>query len=201
MIVTLLSVLTLMGSWIFGSDATALAFTPAEVSLLFPAPLTRRALMGYKLFRAQVAVLINSLIWVFMLRRGGTSLPGLLRALAIWTLFSTLNLHRLGAALVRTSSREHGGAGLRRHAGSIVAFTLVGLAVLAGVFEHRRELAPAFGAGAFFPALGHALANPPASWGLYPFHLVVAPAFAHTMSQWERAIGPALLVLAFHSRR
>src|SRR6185369_1991614 len=42
-IVVLLAVITLMGSWVFGSDATALAFTQAEVSILFPAPLTRRS--------------------------------------------------------------------------------------------------------------------------------------------------------------
>src|SRR5262249_11475260 len=105
----------------------------------------------------------------------------------------------LGAALVRTSWREHAGAGVKRHAWSIAAFVLVGVAVLAGVVQHRRELAPAFGAGAFFTALGHALSNPPASWGLYPFHLVVAPTFAHTVSEWRRAIWPALLVLAFHA--
>lgn len=199
MIVTVLAVLTLMGSWIFGSDSTALAFTPAELSLLFPAPISRRALMGYKLFRAQIAVLINSLIWVFLLRRGGSSLPGVLRATAVWTLFSTLNLHRLGAALVRTSWREHAGAGLRRHWVSTAAFIFVGVAVLAGVAQHWHELVSAFGAGAFFTALGQALANPPASWGLFPFHLVVAPTFAHTVGEWGRDIVPALLVLGFHA--
>ncbi len=198
MIVTVLAVLTLMGAWIFGSDATALAFTPAELSLLFPAPITRRALMGYKLFRSQIAVLVNSLIWVFVLRRGGSLLPAGIRAIAVWTFFSTLNLHRLGAALVRTSWREHAGAGLRRHRVSIAAFVLVGLAVLAGLTQHRRELMSAFGAGAFFTALGQALARPPASWALYPFHLVVAPTFAHTVPEWARTIAPALLVLAFH---
>jgi ABC-2 type transport system permease protein len=199
MIVTLLIVLTLMGSWVFGSDATALAFTPAELSLLFPAPLSRRSLIGYKLFRAQIAVLINSLIWVFVLRRGGTALPGPLRAIAVWTLFSTLNLHRLGAALVRTSWREHAGAGLRRHRWSIAAFVLVGAAVAAGLVQHRHELAPSLGVGAFFTGLGQALATPPAAWGLYPFHLVVAPAFAHTVTEWELAIGPALVVLGLHA--
>ena len=42
MLITLLAVLTLMGPWVFGSDTLALAFTQAEVSLLFPAPITRR---------------------------------------------------------------------------------------------------------------------------------------------------------------
>lgn len=160
MIVTLLAVLTLMGSWVFGSDSTALAFTPAELSLLFPAPLSRRALMGYKLFRAQIAVIINSLIWVFVLRRGGSSLPAVLRAISVWVLFSTLNFHRLAAALVRTSWKEHATAGLRRHWVSTAAFILIGVAVLAGVVQHWHEIVSAFGAGAFFTALGRALANP-----------------------------------------
>lgn len=198
MIVTVLTVLTLMSSWIFGSDSTALAFTPAEVSLLFPAPISRRSLMSYKLFRSQIAVLINSLIWVFVLRRGGSLLPGGIRAIAVWTLFSTLNLHRLGAALVRTSWREHSTAGLRRHRASIAVFVLVGIAVFAGLAQHRTELVSAFGAGSFFSALGRALANPPAAWALFPFHLVVAPTFAHNIQEWARAIGPALLVLALH---
>jgi hypothetical protein len=198
MIVTVLAVLTLMSSWVFGSDTIALAFTPAEVSLLFPAPISRRALMGYKLFRSQIAVLINSLIWVFVLRRGGSLLPGGIRAIAVWTFFSTLNLHRLGAALVRTSWREHSRAGLRRHGVSIAVFVVIGVAIVAGLVQHRTELVSAFGAGAFFHALGQALANPPASWALFPFHLVVAPTFARSVPEWARTIGPALLVLAFH---
>src|SRR5919199_6240772 len=35
--------------WVNGSDRSALAFTPAEVQFLFPAPLTRRNLIQYKL--------------------------------------------------------------------------------------------------------------------------------------------------------
>ncbi|MEO6877179.1 MAG: putative ABC exporter domain-containing protein, partial [Gemmatimonadaceae bacterium] len=122
MLVTLIAVLMLMGSWLFGSDATALAFTQAEVSMLFPAPLSRRSLIKYKLFRAQITVLLNALVWVFLLRRGGTLLPSPLRAVGLWVLFSVLNLHRLGAALVRSSWREHGTAGARRHWASIVVF-------------------------------------------------------------------------------
>src|SRR5205085_1044679 len=128
-VVVLLAVITLMGSWVLGSDATALAFTQAEVSLLFPAPLSRRALIGYKLFRAQIAVLINALIWVFVLRRGGTALNPMLRALSLWMMFSTLNLHRLGSALVRSSWREHGRSGIRRHRWSILAFAAVGVGI------------------------------------------------------------------------
>ena len=42
-LLTLLLVVTLMGSWVFGSDTTALAFTQAEVSFLFPGTALRVA--------------------------------------------------------------------------------------------------------------------------------------------------------------
>ena len=125
MLATLLLTLTLVSAWVFGSDTLALAFTQAEVSMLFPAPLTRRGLIGYKIFRAQIGVLINALIWVFILRRGGTALPSLLRTISLWVLFSTLNLHRLGAALVWSAWREHGQAGFRRNWIAIAIFALM----------------------------------------------------------------------------
>jgi ABC-2 type transport system permease protein len=199
MIVTLLAVITLMGSWVFGSDATALAFTQAEVSILFSAPVTRRQLIGYKMFRAQFTVLFNALIWVFVLRRGGTELPSPLRAISLWVLFSTLNMHRLGAALVRSSWREHGAAGVRRHRVSIVVFVAVGVAIAAGLIDARHELWSGKGTAAFFGALGRVLSIPPASWGLFPFHLVVAPTFAHSVSEWSRVILPAIGVMLAHA--
>ena len=199
MIITVLLVVTLMGSWVFGSDTTALAFTEAELSLLFPAPLSRRALIGYKLTRAQIAVIINVLIWVFILRRGGTVLPAAMRAIAMWVLFSTLNLHRLGAALVRSAWREHGAAGSRRNRWSIVVFAAVALSLVASLIGARVELGAVHSTGEFFTVLGRVLSLPPASIGLYPFHLIVAPAFAQTPAGWERAILPATAMVIVHA--
>jgi ABC-2 type transport system permease protein len=199
MIVTVLAVLTLMGSWVFGADATALAFKQAEVSFLFPAPLSRRALIGYKLFRAQIAVLFNALIWVFVLSRGGSELHPLLRAISLWLLFSTMNLHRLGAALVRSSWREHGDVGAKKQRWSIALFIAVGIAIVASLVEHRSALTAGAGPGAFFTNLGIALSDSPASWALYPFHVVVAPTFAQTAAAWQRLIVPGLIVLAAHA--
>jgi hypothetical protein len=198
-IITVLLVVTLMGSWVFGSDTTALAFTEAELSLLFPAPLSRRALIGYKLTRAQIAVIINVLIWVFILRRGGTVLPAAMRAIAIWVLFSTLNLHRLGAALVRSAWREHGLAGSKRNRWSILIFGAVAVLVAAGIIGGRAELAAVHSTGGFFTVLGRVLSMPPASIGLYPFHLIVAPAFAQSIREWDKAIIPAVAMVAVHA--
>jgi hypothetical protein len=198
-LITLLTVLTLMGSWVFGADATALAFSQAEATMLFSAPLSRRRLIAYKLFRAQIAVLINSLIWVFVLRRGGTLLPSPLRAIGIWVLFSTLNLHRLGAALVRSSWREHGKIGVRRQRWSIAFFAVIGIAIFAGLFRGRDALMNASDSTGFFSVLTRLLSVPPASLGLAPFHLVVAPTFARSVAEWRGLIWPAFLVLAIHA--
>jgi ABC-2 type transport system permease protein len=198
MLITLLAVLTLMGPWVFGSDTLALAFTQAEVSMLFPAPITRRGLIGHKLFRAQMTVLVNAAIWVFVLRRGGNFLPSPLRAVGVWVLFSTLNLHRLGAALVQSSLKEHGRAGAKRNWWSILMFGLVGAALVTGFAVNRHELLDASGIGDFFVAVAHVLARPPASIGLWPFHLVVAPTFARSVAQWQRAIVPAVAVMGLH---
>ena len=197
-IATLLLVITLGGAWVFGSDMLALAFTQAELSMLFPAPLSRRALIGYKLYRAQVAVLINALVWVFVLRRGGTALAAPLRAISIWLLFSTLSLHRLGAALVRSSWRQHGRAGARRNVWSIGFFTVVTLLLVAGTILHRRELLGTHDAGEFFAALSDVFSRRPASIGLAPFHLIVAPTFAVGASVWAATVLPALGMFALH---
>ena len=198
MIVTFLAAVTVTGSWVFVGDATALAFTQAEVSMLFPAPVSRRSLIVYKLLRTQVAVLANVIIWVFVLRRGGTVLPSPLRAVAIWVLFSTLNLHRLGAALVRSSWREHGRIGARRHGTSIAAFTILATLVVVGMARAGHAILAVSDLGGFFSALGRTLGTAPAYWGLYPFHLVVAPTFARSQVDWAHAIAPALAVLAAH---
>src|SRR5262249_1150581 len=47
------------GTWLFGGDQSALAFSQAEVSILFSAPVTRRALIGYKLVRSQLTILVS----------------------------------------------------------------------------------------------------------------------------------------------
>ncbi|MGE5732385.1 MAG: putative ABC exporter domain-containing protein [Gemmatimonas sp.] len=198
-LITLLMVLTLAGSWVFGADVTALAFTQAEVSMLFAAPLSRLQLVGLKLFRAQIAVLINALIWVFVLRRGGPYLPSPLRAFGLWIMFSTLNLHRLGAALVQSAWRQHGRVGVRKNRWSIAIFAAIGVLILEGLVIGRDRLIHAGGIGEFFTNLGDILLSSPAAVGLWPFHLIVAPTFAKTIPDWERAILPAMLMLMLHS--
>ncbi|MDQ6887837.1 MAG: putative ABC exporter domain-containing protein, partial [Gemmatimonadota bacterium] len=132
--------------WLIGTDRHALAFTPAEVQFLFPAPLSRRSLIQYKLLRAQSQVLLSTVVWVVLLGRGGErGLAALPRALGLWTLLSTISLHRIGASLVRSSAAEHGRSGLRRSALPLVLAGAAALAlagsVVAAIPALRRDAA------------------------------------------------------------
>ncbi len=187
-------------AWISGGDGRALAFSQAEVTLLFPAPLTRRTLVHYKLLRTQLLVLINVAIWTLLGVRGAGGPGSLLRAAAIWTLITTLSLHRLGAALVRTSLAEHGRFGLRHRVVSVVAVLIGAGALLWGAHEvlpHLVAAAP-HGTRALRHALTQALAHPVLAVVLWPFRVMVAPLAATGPAEWRAAMLPALGLLALH---
>lgn len=181
--------------WIFGADRTALAFSEAEVSMLFAAPVSRRGLVIYKLVRAQTAVLTTSILWPVLFHSAGTSLS---RVIASWVLLTTLSLHRLGAALLRASRAEHGSKGVRK---SWLPITVFGIAAAVVIFELLAARAR-FLAAPEPGEIGHILvaefAKAPLSWVLYPFRIAVAPMFARTPEAWVHTILPALVLLALH---
>jgi ABC-2 type transport system permease protein len=181
-------------AWLFGTDGTALAFTQAEVSLLFTAPVSRRALIVYKLVRSQAAVLVTSLIWFVIFRRTG----GIERALSYWVGLSILNTHRLGISLIRASGTAHGIAASRRNLPAVVLFVSA-FAVVATVFARAwSTILGADGMSGKLAAVVDVATHAPVSWVLYPFHLAVAPGFAARGVPWLLAMLAAVAVLAAH---
>ena len=187
--------LLMLGGWVFRGERMALAFTAAEVQFLFPAPVTRRGLISFKLFRSQLVILFNAVIWVFVLRRSGSVLAAPLRFVGTWMLFSNLSLHRLGAALVRTSLVEHGRAGIRRHLPAVI----LGTAGAVAIFLILRDAVPAIraarGAGEITHAIEHAADLPAARALLFLPRVMVAPSFAQSTGEWLEAAGVSLLLL------
>ncbi len=197
LLITLAVLVFVAFGWFSGGDRRTLAFSQAEVFLLFPAPLSRRALVVYKISRSQILIAFNALIWVFVLRRGGgEGLPALLRYLAVWIVLSNLALHRLGAALVRVSWREHGRTGARRQWIALALFAAIIAVLLVIVVRVWPALRASGGLGEMIDELQRAFSSPAALAVLFPIRIALAPAFAHSPAGWAGAMWPALVLAA-----
>jgi ABC-2 type transport system permease protein len=198
LIYTAVIFVTVASGWVFGSDRPALVFSEAEVQLLFPAPLSRAALVRYKVAQAQIVVLFSVVIWVVLLRRGGTSLPFWMRAISLWIILSTLYLHRVGASLVRTSAMAHGRRGMRTNAIPIAIVTAVVLIAGVTIVRAVPMVRAAMRLGGGGAELQQLVTSQPLATILFPFRLLVAPLFADSSAHWLLAILPALALMVVH---
>jgi len=186
--------------WIFGAERGTLAFAPAEVQFLFPAPVSRRALIHTKLVRTQLAILLNTVIFSVLLRGDSASAQGWRRGFALWIGFSVLALHRLGASIVRANALEHERPGQRRSVVPILVFSALLGAVAWGLisqFDAIRD-ASAQGFAAAGGAVVVALNQPIPSAALWPVRAVIAPVFALNFADWLSALPFAVGMLLAH---
>jgi hypothetical protein len=190
-------------AWVIGSERKALAFSPAEVTFLFAGPVTRRQLIQFKLLASQTVVLVNVALWTLLLARERFGASAWLRAVSLWILLTTLSFHRLGASFVRSSLLEHGRHGARRRlvsvalaAGLLVAVVWAVAGALPAIREGWR-----LGIHDFLDALARAAENPIVAVVLAPFRLMVRPLVVASGTEWPRAAGPALAMLAAHFAR
>jgi len=196
--------------WLAAPSENALAFSPAEVHFLFPAPVKRRTLVQARLFSVQAVLLVQVLIWTLLLRRAGGDLPGVFRAVGLWVMFTTISLHRLGATLARTHAPD---VPRRRPVAKTLAvlFLLALLAACVRAAPHAvaawREYVGVAGydtsrimdrLAAGRVSLQALLADPLLQALLWPVRAVTTPAFAPDPASWLRAIPAALMVLALH---
>ncbi|MBU6366800.1 MAG: hypothetical protein KJT01_11375, partial [Gemmatimonadetes bacterium] len=187
--------------WLVGTDKGTLAFSPAEVQFLFPAPVTRRALIHAKLLRLQLVILLNTLIFSIILRGGAGTAEGWRRGVALWVVFSTLALHRLGVAIVRASVLEEGSARRRRTARLSLAVFGAATGALVGAILWQWPVlraAAAVDLGDLFKQIPVALAHPLAAVPLALPRALMAPVFATTLGSWLLTLPWALGILAAH---
>lgn len=196
------AVLLLFGMkwWLFKTDRSTLAFIPAEVQFLFPAPISRKHLIHAKLIRMQAIILINTLIFTIVLRGGANSIDSWKRGLSLWVLITTMSLHRLAAGIVRSSVVEHGSAGRRRALVPFGVYSFLIGVIVYSVLVHLPELSAARidGFQSTIKALVGILKTPPASLALLPTRALVTSVLNATGSQWGSSIVGALIVLIVH---
>ena len=192
----LLTVLLL--AWIIPHQRAALTFTEAEVAFLFPAPISRRGLIHFKLLRSQIAILFTTLLLTLVTHRFGGK--AWIHAAGWWLIFSTLSLHTLGSSFARTMLLDRGITNWQRRLG-ILALVL---ALAGAVIVWSRQTMPAFDHSrledmqAAQDYAKQVLTAGPLPYLLYPARLVVRPYLAPNALAFLYALGPALLLLLLH---
>ena len=192
----LLTILVL--AWVIPHQRAALTFTEAEVAFLFPAPISRRGLIQFKLLRSQVAIFFTVLLLTLVTNRFGGR--AWVHAAGWWLILSTLSLHMLGSSFARTRLMDRGITNWQRRLG--VLALVLGLA--GGVFVWARQAMPALDLSSLqdMQALQdyaqQVLTSGPLPYLIYPMRLVVRPYLAPNALAFVYALGPALLLLLLH---
>ncbi|MDE2406556.1 MAG: hypothetical protein KGL91_01685 [Xanthomonadaceae bacterium] len=196
----LVLLLVLWLDWLFAGEGVALGFTETEIAFLFPAPLTRTALIQYSLLRSQLAIFFSSFLLGLLLRRGAAFGGHPLQyATGLWLLLSMGRLHLLAAAFTRQRLAQ---AGLRLWPRRVLVVG-VGVLALACLWPLRSQLAVTIPSGAVdadslhrgFRAL---VDSRPLAWLLLPLQWAVAPIFAPDSASFLRALLPAAGLLLLH---
>lgn len=185
--------------WVVPTERAALGFTEAEVAFLFPAPITRRALVHFRLLSAQFRSLIGATVMMLFSNRwsaiGGNALT---HAVGWWFIFSTLNLHFSGANFTLSRLGERSSLIWKR---LLILAALVGLIAISVL---RLPVATPAAAGDTLDLreMGDwmvALANTaPIYWLLWPFKLIIGPFLAIDATHFLIALAPALGVFVLH---
>jgi ABC-2 type transport system permease protein len=187
-------------AWVLPHSRAALAFTEAEIAFLFPAPISRKTLIDFKLLKSQTSILFSSLIMTLIGRRwGGGHL--LIHALGWWAGMSVFNLHLLGSSFALTMLMDRGISTWKRRVLILGAV----LAAAAAMIIWTRHSLPPFpdienqnGLAQLSQYIGQAFGSGPLPYLLLPFRLVVAPYFAESYGQFLIALLPVLAIIWLH---
>jgi hypothetical protein len=187
-------------TWVFGRAETPLTFQLAETDFLFPAPLTRRQVIQFRLLRSQIPLFISAAFSVLLFSQGRFTAMLPLRVAALWLLYFTLQLHYAGAALVRGSLTQQGVTGLRRR---LLTLGVIG-AVLGVLWWGLRAMLPEIvaawreNAAGGAAALDRALHQGALGVVLWPLFAMKGPLLAATATQFVTRLPAALVVALAH---
>lgn len=176
--------------WMWRRDRASLTFSEAEIAFLFPAPVSRRALIHYRLLNLALTGIFSALVLALVSSRWpGVAPHAPMRIVGFWLVFATASLHNIGSGFTLTRLMDRGlAAPLCQLLGWAAVALLVG-PPLAWLWHAMQ--APDF-------AVVSALQSGPVAWLLLPFRWLLGPLFAADWHDFLLAIGPALLVYAGH---
>ena len=181
-------------AWIpAGRKRPALYFTQADVQFLFPAPVTRKQLIRYKLLRSQTGVLIGSMFMTVVFRpsRLANSWMFLLGMALTMTI---LNLYTTGVSLRRESLSSHGMAGIVRQ-WLPLAITAAAVIIVAGSIAFDWSQLSTLQGSDLIAELRRLATTGAAGVVMWPFLAMVRLPAAETPLAFGRALPWVLLII------
>jgi hypothetical protein len=188
-------------AWISPPPAAGLQFSEAEIAFLFPAPLSRKALIHFRLVGAQLAILVTSVLTAFVFGRlSFGAANSVTRAAGIWVMLSTFSLHISGTHLAVARLKEGSARPVLWRAVAVAAIILYAAAVVwsAVAFLNMPSSAGLLSGGGMDRLAPSLVASSPLRWLILPFRIVLGPYFAADVPGFLLAMIPALGVLALH---
>lgn len=179
-------------SWLMPFGSGLLEFTPAETALLFPAPVSRRQLLFYRLMRSQWAVFFGAL--VMSLAYPIATIPARIRGLlSVWLILMTAHVFFTGVTLSRPQV-------VRRAAGSqplarlMMIAIFAALAVVLGSIGRHIWEQPVLNLRDAYRVVSTVASTGAAHLVLIPFIALVRPLFADGWVEFLKAIPAALVI-------
>lgn len=193
----LVLLVVLIVNWL-SPRVASLTFSETEIAFLFPAPVSRRMLIHYRLLGSQLGIIFSALILTLVFGRA-QGLGGNIwfHALGWWVVLATLNLHFTGTSFVYSKLLNRSLTSVRRRfiVIGIACAALIGLVAwiastmrlpLADDFSNPQALASYATAQLHAGPFPYLLAIP---------ELMVKPYFATSAGAFLLALIPAAIVL------
>ncbi len=179
--------------WLVPRKRALLDFTEAEIAFLFPAPLSRRQLIGFKLVKSQLKLMPGALLMTLLCTRSEDGWRSVALVFAWWLALMVLEFHAMVASFVRTLWLDSGIAGRRRLWVARAGAALIIVGLFSWILHARNRVDVSWGEPEFFQSWGGFLSQDPfARLLLWPFRILVRP---FTAVGWLPLVG-ALLTAA-----
>ncbi|HKB09627.1 MAG TPA: putative ABC exporter domain-containing protein [Vicinamibacterales bacterium] len=181
-------------AWMLPFDSGLLDFSPAEVQFLFPAPVTRRALLIHRLLRSQLGLLFSAVIMAL----AAPAISGYTRVragIAMWLMLTIGKVYFTGVSLARTHMRSNAG---RAAATAWLPAAAIAIAsvVMARALAYAIAGAPIADAQELLARIGAATSAGAAAFVLSPFAAIARPFFATGAGDYALDLAAPAIVLA-----
>ena len=183
-----------VAAWVLPFDSGLLAFSDAEIQFLFPAPVSRRALLLHRMIRSQIGVLFGgAIIGIAMPSVSGYA--RLRTSIAMWLLLSIGKVYFTGISLARATlaSRD---ARARRAAWLPVGVLGAASVVIAAALYQASSSGPPASMRELLERVAAAIGTGAAGLVLWPFTTMARPIFAVGVGEYLAALAGSALVLA-----